>query len=308
MAVENVTGADIFALPEICIANTLSLTTPKDACRLSLVASNFRSAAQFEAVWERFLPPDYRDLISRAANTGDLLAFTSKKDLYFHLCDHPIIIDCGTKSFSLDKASAKKCCMLAARSLDIAWGNDTNYWRWISFPGSRFSEVNELLQVWWFEIRGRISTKMLSPDTNYAAYLVFSARQNIYGFESQPVDALIRIIGQDAVTRMVYLDPKRALVRPRTKLGPWELDLREAERSWRMGQLGHQTGQNANPPPENHGEHPKGRGDRWMEVELGEIFIRGSEEEDWVEISLMEVHGGQPKGGIIVQGIEIRPK
>nr|GMD30164.1 F-box protein PP2-B10-like [Ipomoea batatas] len=52
MAVENVTGADIFALPEICIANTLSLTTPKDACRLSLVASNFRSAAQFEAVWE----------------------------------------------------------------------------------------------------------------------------------------------------------------------------------------------------------------------------------------------------------------
>ncbi|XP_019198828.1 PREDICTED: F-box protein PP2-B10-like [Ipomoea nil] len=308
MAVENVTGADIFAmLPENCIANALSMTTPKDACRLSLVASNFHSAAQFDAVWERFLPPDYRDLVSRATNAGDLLAFTSKKDLYFYLCDHPVIIDCGAKSFSLDKTSGKKCYMLAARSLDIAWGNDARYWRCLSLPGSRFSEVNELLHVWWFEIRGKISTKMLSPDTNYAAYLVFRVRANIYGFESQPVDALVRIIGQEAVTRIVYLDPKKVLVRPRTKLGPWELDPDEAERSWRMGQLGHrQTGQNANPPPD--GEHPKGRGDKWMEVELGEIFIRGSEEEDWVEISLMEVHGGQPKGGIIVQGIEIRPK
>lgn len=36
---------DLFSLlPEGCIANTISLTPPRDACRLSPVASNVRSA------------------------------------------------------------------------------------------------------------------------------------------------------------------------------------------------------------------------------------------------------------------------
>lgn len=98
MAVESY---EIFAggdeLPEGCIANALSLTSPKDACRLSVVASTFRSAAESDAVWERFLPPDYGDIISRSIDGPDSLAVGSKKELYLHLCDHPILIDGGTK-------------------------------------------------------------------------------------------------------------------------------------------------------------------------------------------------------------------
>lgn len=90
-------------LPEGCIANAVSLTSPRDACRLSLVASTFRWAAESDAVWERFLPSDYQDIIARSVNRDDESssqlppAFARKKELYFHLSDHPLIIDGGTK-------------------------------------------------------------------------------------------------------------------------------------------------------------------------------------------------------------------
>ncbi|CAA0816743.1 F-box protein [Striga hermonthica] len=137
MAVESC--GDIHALPEDCIANAISLTSPKDACRLSAVASTFRIASLYDTVWDRFLPSDYRDLISRAAGGPESLLskFRSKKDLYLHLCDHPILIDGGRKSFSLEKCSGKKCYMIAARDLYIVWSDTPQYWRWISLPESR---------------------------------------------------------------------------------------------------------------------------------------------------------------------------
>jgi len=42
------------------------------------------------------------------------------------------------QSFQLDRKSGKKCYMLAARSLAIAWGDDNRYWNWIAMPDSRF--------------------------------------------------------------------------------------------------------------------------------------------------------------------------
>ena len=42
-----------------------------------------------------------------------------------------------------------------------------------------------------------------------------------------------------------------------------------------------------------------------MEIELGEFFSGEANEE--VKMSLMEVKGYQLKGGIIIEGIEVRP-
>lgn len=42
------------------------------------------------------------------------------------------------KSFAIDKLSGKKCLMLGARRLLIAWGDTPTYWDWISVPYSRF--------------------------------------------------------------------------------------------------------------------------------------------------------------------------
>ncbi|CAN8265045.1 unnamed protein product [Cochlearia groenlandica] len=48
------------------------------------------------------------------------------------------------------------------------------------------------------------------------------------------------------------------------------------------------------------------REDGWFEIELGECYVGFDEEE--IEMSVLETREGGWKGGIIVQGIEIRPK
>ncbi|KAM3359689.1 F-box protein PP2-B10 [Capsicum galapagoense] len=296
MAVERFVGGE--ELPEGCIANALSLTSPKDACRLSLVASTFRSAAESDAVWERFLPPDYYDIISWSIGGPDTLHFRSKKDLYLHLCDHPILIDAGTKSFSLVKWSGKKCYMLSARSLHIIWGDTPRYWRWISLPESRFSEVAELLDVCWFDMSGKINTNMLSPDTRYGAYLVFTTKSRTYGFGNQPVESSVGIAGHDKQMQTVYLDPRGGRRQYRYQVVPRRLGIFTHH-------MAHILRQEVEDAPE--GRHPKQRSDGWMEIELGEFFVKRGQEAE-LEMSLTEVKGGNWKSGLVIEGIDIRPK
>ncbi|GLT28423.1 hypothetical protein SLA2020_033580 [Shorea laevis] len=130
---------DFHALPADCFAAIISLTSPLDACRLSLVSPFFNSVASSDAVWVKFLPVDYQNLFPAPHSVSSL------KDLYLNLCDHPVLIEDGKKSFSLDKRSGQKCYMLAARNLAITWGDTPRYWTWISRPNSRFPEVVKLL-------------------------------------------------------------------------------------------------------------------------------------------------------------------
>jgi hypothetical protein len=92
---------DVTALPEECIATIISFTSPRDACRDALVSRMFGSAAGSDLVWKRFLPPDYQQIISESVSSGSSstssLNNLSKKDLYFHLCDNPILIGNGNR-------------------------------------------------------------------------------------------------------------------------------------------------------------------------------------------------------------------
>ncbi|KAL7203663.1 hypothetical protein ACSBR2_016847 [Camellia fascicularis] len=54
-------------LLEDCISTILSNTSPLDACRSLSISSSFRSAANSDIVWERLLPSDYEDIVSRSA-------------------------------------------------------------------------------------------------------------------------------------------------------------------------------------------------------------------------------------------------
>lgn len=81
------------SLPEGFVAEALALTSPRDASRLSTVNSVFRSAAQWDSVWESFTPPEY---LPEMEDGG---AFRSKKEVYLRLCDHPVIIDEGSKVY-----------------------------------------------------------------------------------------------------------------------------------------------------------------------------------------------------------------
>ena len=83
---------DLEALPEGCIANVIGLTTPRDACRLSLISTTFKSAADSDAVWDKFLPPDTNEILSKSRFQT---RSKSKKELYLTLSHNPILINDG---------------------------------------------------------------------------------------------------------------------------------------------------------------------------------------------------------------------
>ncbi|CAK8572242.1 unnamed protein product [Lathyrus sativus] len=261
-------------LPEECIANILLLTDPVDSCKFSIVSKDFCSASESDIVWEHFLPSDLISIISESQSGSSLLATSpSKKSLYLTLSDNPIIIDNGKKSFQLEKQSGKKIYMLSARDLSVTWGDTPTYWDWITLPESRFQEVARLHYVWWFEIYGKINTRVLSSNTQYAAVLVFKLidpRQ----FDVIPVELTIDKFEDRISTKQVWLDPNYDKERDDELLGL---------------------------------ESPKLRSDGWLEIEIGEFFSSG-EQDEVIQIGVLEIKAGRSKSGFILEGIEIRPK
>ncbi|XP_047320768.1 putative F-box protein PP2-B12 [Impatiens glandulifera] len=262
-------------LPEDCLHTILSLASPKDVCSFSLVSSFSHIVANHDVVWEKFLPSDYREIMGRAIPIHRPIEFSSMKDLYFRLCDEPLLIDNGNQSFSLERSTGKKCYMLSAKLLSITWGDDPMSWAWISsYPNSRFEKTAYLRSMCWLGIKGKIKTNILSPNTTYGAYLVLNISHNSYGLDVIPSETSMEV-GEKVVSRgSVYLCRN-------------EVDMVK----------------------QRSGDLPAKREDGWLEVELGEVFIgeEGNDDEE-LKMSLMEMKGYQLKGGLVVQGIEIRPK
>ncbi|KAG6772917.1 hypothetical protein POTOM_024347 [Populus tomentosa] len=272
-------------LPEGCIANALSFTTPQDVGRLSVVSPMFMLAAVSDVVWERFLPRDLKSILSTSPDGSRLMASTaSKKELYFSLCENPVLVDNGRKSFSLEKKSGKKCYRLSARDLSITWGDSPE-----------FPEVAELISVCWLEIRGKINTSMLSPATLYTAYLVlkFSIDIHNYGLDDQPVAVAMKLDGEESYTRTVSWSAERRRGQvPRNARRRFSLFSFSRRRSVSTG--------------ESDGHYPQERGDGWLEIELGEFFTKeGKDGELGIRVFDGTTHW---KRGLIVEGIEIRPK
>ncbi|KAJ3691517.1 hypothetical protein LUZ61_020681 [Rhynchospora tenuis] len=270
---------DISLLPEECLSHVISFTTPRDACVSSAVSRIFQSAANLDATWERILPSDYTSILSRAVNPVE---YTSKKELFFRLSELPLLIDGGRMSFGLDKYSGAKCFMISARALSIMWGEDERYWKWIVLPESRFSECAELRAVCWLEIKGTIDSNILTMHTVYAAYLVFKVAPNAYGLSYPLQTSKITLAGDTVSEHFVRLD-----VRERRAPDPsfyWEIkDITDGVIL------------------------PSKRQDWWLEVELGE-FNSGDGTAGEVGMFYMGLRGGHWKNGLIVQGIEVRPK
>ncbi|WJX27475.1 hypothetical protein P8452_16288 [Trifolium repens] len=231
------------------------------------------SHADSDAVWNQFLPSDPQFIDSIISHSPSLANIPTKKALFLALSHRPIIIDNGKKQ--LDRKSGKWCYMLAARSLDIAWGDDDRYWNWIAMPDSRFPEVAKLRNVWWFHIHGMINMLALSPNTQYAAYLVFKM-VDAYGFQNQdyPVELSIGVEGGHSTTKIVYLD---------TDVDDWQHN--------RVVEL----------------PRPIVRSDGWLEIEIGEFFNPVLEDEK-VEMNIKETSANNSMRGLFLEGIEVRPK
>ncbi|MBA0803838.1 hypothetical protein Gohar_014006 [Gossypium harknessii] len=279
----SVSGMNV--LPESCVAVILSLTSPSDACKSSSVSTVFGSAADSDLVWDKFLPSDYHEIVSKACNTTFL--FASKKQLYHLLCN-PVLIADGKMSFKLDRPSGRKSYILSARQLSISSSNDPMFWAWKSIPESRFSEVAELISSSRLEINGNIRSKKLSPNTKYGAYLLLKITERAYGLDLIPSETSIEI-GNQSFKNTAYLrcqdDKKQRLENLFYSNRKQMMKSRVVKGDDRVMSR---------------------REDGWMEMELGEFFNGESDEE--VKMSLMEIKGHQLKGGVIVEGIEIRPK
>ncbi|KAK9217730.1 hypothetical protein WN943_006358 [Citrus x changshan-huyou] len=192
-------------LPAKCISLIISLTTPRAASRLALVCPAFRSAADSDSVWEKFLPSDYEGFISNSS-----LIDKKKKDLYFHLCRNPILFDNNTASFGLEQESGKKCYMAGAKWIYENSGISHRDCEMIpSSAGSRFPEVIELKLMSSLEIEARFGTTIFSPKTNYAAYFVFKFAEFREGPETSPIDFEVYFEGtHNGKKRREFLDPQ----------------------------------------------------------------------------------------------------
>ncbi|KAJ8529566.1 hypothetical protein K7X08_036401 [Anisodus acutangulus] len=265
-------GAELFnRLPEDCISSILSLTSPKDTVNFSLVSSFLRAVASSDFVWQTFLPSDYNQIIDKSVTP---LNYSSKKELFVRLCNS-IILDGGNKSFALEKSSGKKSYIISAHELSILYGEEPDHWTWKSVPESRFLKVAELKIICKLEVKAKLRTSMLSANTKYGIYFIMKISDHAFGLNSVPVEISVEI-GNRKEVHTASLDHQN---------GETEL-LEEKQRDQRMLYK---------------------REDGWMEIELGELFNDGDEDEE-VTVSLMEVKGCHVKGGLVIEGIEIRPK
>jgi len=139
----------------------------------------------------------------------------------------------------------------------------------------RFPEVAELVDVCWLEILGVINTIILSPNTQYAAYVVFKMI-DAYGFQNRSADLSVGVEGGERSTKIVCLDPN-VEDGPQLHNGADEL------------------------------QRPSVRSDGWLEIEMGEFFNSGIENEE-VQMNLIQTRGGNWKRGLVLEGIEVRPK
>ena len=162
---------------------------------------------------------------------------------------------------------------------------------------NRFEDVAELIDVCWFEIDGKIDVSMLSPSTVYSANLVFKSTADTYGFSTQAGNAAVGLAGEEKFTWTIVLDANR-------RRGKNQRRRRRRNRN-RNRNLESDTSTDGSGRNNDH-NYPKERGDGWMETELGEFFCNGEQEGD-LQISIMDT-SSHWKSGLIIHGIEIRPK
>ncbi|KAL1830811.1 hypothetical protein DCAR_0100755 [Daucus carota subsp. sativus] len=68
---------------------------------------------------------------------------------------------------------------LDARELEITWGCDTRYWKWIGMQiGGHCIEVAELINVCRLEINGRYAMNKLTAEMNYQVKFVLKLLNN----------------------------------------------------------------------------------------------------------------------------------
>ncbi|XP_020199094.1 F-box protein PP2-B11-like [Aegilops tauschii subsp. strangulata] len=97
-------------LPVELLVHVISLTSPADAFRAAAVSRAFRTAADSDNVWSRFLPCD---LPRFAKKELPRTLPSTKKGLFRRLADQPALLPGKFIRMQLDKATGAKCFALS---------------------------------------------------------------------------------------------------------------------------------------------------------------------------------------------------
>ncbi|KAJ9542523.1 hypothetical protein OSB04_029029 [Centaurea solstitialis] len=225
--------------------------------------------------WEQKLPKDYEQI---SEWSKDSIKWRTKKELYIHFCKGFLVND-GEEWFSLHK-NRKKCYMLPARA--ILKESD---WRWEPQRGSRFEEI-ACDPIMSFDIVCTIKSKLLSPETRYACYLVFKITKDHYAFEAptKVIDKDFNLNARHAVDFwFIYLhSPPPPVIRSK-----FERHTHNQINRHKMKGL------------------PQRRNDDWMEVQVWEFLTGASTEMISMRFDFMS-SSSRYLIGLTIQGIEFK--
>ncbi|PWA79215.1 F-box domain, Phloem protein 2-like protein [Artemisia annua] len=172
------------------IAKTCLHSDPKDRPTMAEVSCSLEYVLKLQEEYNNSVQPSGRTIYGTLVN----------------------MLPLRTTEFRQDMVSGQKTYMLGARELSITWHDDTRYWNWGHVPESRFAEVAILKEVYCLDIRGKISTAILSPRSIYVAYLVFQMAPDSTGL-SVPAKTVVTFGGKKNEISDVYLQQEWTLTR-----------------------------------------------------------------------------------------------
>jgi hypothetical protein len=181
--------------------------------------------------------------------------------------------------------------------------------------------------VCWLEITGKLSLSLLSPGTTYAAYLVFAIAEETYGLECHvgigPPRATVTVVSSagrrsgggggngkpPAAVTSTTTATKHNTICLHHMQGEEEVTVHR--RDFEYVTLRRRYGPRTRVRPADHDIRcPRRRADGWLEVELGEFAVPPAGDGGGVVEVRFEgrEHDDAWKRGLIVQGIDFRPK
>lgn len=265
-----------------------------------VVVEDAQNSNTIDTNWEGKLPSDYQFIIKAAK---DRVPYNiTNKEIYM-LLSSGILTNKGQMLFSLDKDGIK-CCMAAARAIfedspeEFSRFSDMACFRWISLPESRFEKVAECQSGRVLRINCHINSHMLSANTIYATYLVYKLPQvssNNMGTLECPVEVKDMNFGSSKFNEVRYI----FFSNPKTPL----ITLTKGDVHDQDGNQGAKKNPLYRPKVEGM---PRKRKDGWMEAQ-----IWGFKADVAASVIItfdLTCNEQDQLTGLIVQGIEIRPK
>nr|XP_043606840.1 uncharacterized protein LOC122578857 [Erigeron canadensis] len=227
---------------------------------------------------EHKLPSDYRHIIKMAKDPVPYKI--THRELYL-LLSNGILINKGQAFFYLNQ-DGLKCCLQAASAV-VKYHESLETFHWISVRESRFEKVAVCQSGYEFRINCNTNSHMLSPNTTYAIYLVYKLPKDIHGVFECPLEVKKFHRYPENETKLFLLTS------PKTPV------------------IGQGHGKNLLNRPKID-EIPQERKDGWMEAQIWSFITDAapSSINKELEVSLCDYQ--EKLTGLIVEGIEIRPK